>query len=63
MILAAVSTSVQDAVRLYEQGWTVRQVAEKFDCSHGAMSRVLGRHITLRNRGGNAALESSANDL
>jgi excisionase family DNA binding protein len=44
---------VQDAVRLYEQGWGIRQVAEKFDCSYGVMRRVLGKHVALRNRGGN----------
>jgi lambda repressor-like predicted transcriptional regulator len=40
-----------DAARLYDQGWSIRQVAEKFDYSYDAMRRVLGKHITLRNRG------------
>ena len=40
-----------DAARLYDQGWSIRQVAEKFDYSYGAMRRILGKHITLRNRG------------
>jgi excisionase family DNA binding protein len=44
---------VEDAVRLYEQGWGIRQVADKFDCSYGVMRRILGKHLTLRNRGGN----------
>lgn len=43
---------VADAVRLYDQGWSVRQVAEKFDCSYGAVRRILMKHTTLRNRGG-----------
>jgi excisionase family DNA binding protein len=40
----------EDAVRLYLQGWSVRQVAEKFGYSYGAMRRILGRHTTLRPR-------------
>ena len=44
--------AVEDAVRLYEQGWSVRQVAAEFDTGYGVMRRVLGRHTTLRNRGG-----------
>jgi transposase len=39
-------------VRLYQQGWSIRQVAAKFDLSYGAMRRILQRHTTLRNRGG-----------
>jgi excisionase family DNA binding protein len=46
---------VEDAARLYDQGWSIRQVAEKFDYSYGAMRRILGKHITLRNRGGTYA--------
>jgi excisionase family DNA binding protein len=42
----------QDAVRLYEQGWTIRQVADRFEVSYGRMRRILGKHITLRTRGG-----------
>jgi transposase len=42
----------EDAVRLYEQGWSIRQVADKFDTSYGATRRVLSRHTTLRIRGG-----------
>jgi excisionase family DNA binding protein len=42
----------EDAVRLYEQGWSIRQVAEKFDCGYGVMRRVLRRRVTLRSRGG-----------
>jgi excisionase family DNA binding protein len=45
----------EDAARLYSQGWNIRQVAEKFDYSYGAMRRILGKHITLRNRGGTYA--------
>jgi transposase len=29
----------EDAVRLYNEGWNIRQVAEKFDCSYGLMRR------------------------
>jgi len=42
----------EDAARLYAQGWSIRQVAEKFDCGYGVMRRVLRRHVALRNRGG-----------
>jgi excisionase family DNA binding protein len=41
-----------DAARLYDQGWTIRQVAAKFDTSYGVMRRILGKHTTLRDRGG-----------
>jgi excisionase family DNA binding protein len=40
-----------DAVRLYNQGWSIRQVAEKFDCTYGVMRRILGKRTTLRGRG------------
>ncbi|WP_329248020.1 helix-turn-helix domain-containing protein [Actinoallomurus sp. NBC_01490] len=42
----------QDAVRLYEQGWSIRQVAARFDCGYGAMRRILMRRTTLRPRSG-----------
>lgn len=42
----------EDAVRLYDQGWNIRQVAEKFDCSYGLMRRILKKHTMLRARGG-----------
>jgi lambda repressor-like predicted transcriptional regulator len=41
---------VADAIRLYEQGWSIRRVAEEFGVSYGAMRRTLGRHVTLRER-------------
>lgn len=41
----------EDARRLYDEGWSIRQVAEKFGYSYGAMRRTLQRHTTLRNRG------------
>jgi transposase len=41
-----------DAVRLYEQGWSIRQVAEKFDVGYGGMRRLLLARTTLRSRGG-----------
>lgn len=39
-----------DAARLYNQGWSIRQVAAKFDYSYGAMRRILLRRTTLRSR-------------
>jgi len=42
----------EDAVRLYAQGWTIRQVAEQFECSYGVMRRILASRTKLRNRGG-----------
>ena len=42
----------QDAVRLYEQGWSIRQVADRFGSTYGAMRRILARHTTLRARHG-----------
>lgn len=38
----------QDAVRLYEQGWSIRRVAEEFGMSYGGMRRVLKKYVTLR---------------
>ena len=42
----------EDAARLYQQGWTIRQVAERFGCGYGAMRRILGGRVVLRDRGG-----------
>lgn len=39
---------IDDAVRLYEQGWTIRQVAARFEYGYGAMRRILKNHTTLR---------------
>lgn len=41
----------EDAARLYDQGWSIRQVAERFNRSYGVMRRLLSRQVTLRNRG------------
>jgi excisionase family DNA binding protein len=41
-----------DAARLYDQGWSIRQVAEKFECGYGRMRRILSGNTTLRSRGG-----------
>jgi excisionase family DNA binding protein len=41
---------IADAVRLHDQGWSIRQVAEKFGCSYGAMRRILKQRTTLRDR-------------
>jgi hypothetical protein len=40
----------EDAVRLYEQGWSIRRVAEEFGCSYGKMRRILLKHTLLRTR-------------
>lgn len=37
-----------DAVRLYEQGRSIRQVAVTFNCGYGVMRRILLRHNALR---------------
>jgi len=42
----------QDAARLYEQGWSIRQVAERFGCGYGVMRRLLAAQVRLRDRGG-----------
>lgn len=42
---------ITDAVRLYDQGWNVRQVADRFGYSYGAMRRLLKANTTLRERG------------
>ncbi|GLY78871.1 helix-turn-helix domain-containing protein [Actinoallomurus iriomotensis] len=43
---------VEDAVRLYGQGWSIRQVADRFECSYGAMRRILMGRVRVRNRSG-----------
>jgi excisionase family DNA binding protein len=48
----AENAMAQDAIRLYEQGWNIRQVADRFDCSYGVMRRILSSRIALRDRGG-----------
>lgn len=40
----------QDAARMYEQGWSIRQVADRFAVSYGKMRRILSKRTTLRNR-------------
>ena len=41
-----------DAVRMYEQGWPVRRVADAFDVTYGVMRRILKERRVLRERGG-----------
>lgn len=42
----------EDAVRLYDQGWSIRQVAAKFDVGYSAMRRLLKRNgVRLRREG------------
>jgi excisionase family DNA binding protein len=40
----------EDAARLYEQGWSIRQVAERLGCGYTTMHRILSRQTTLRPR-------------
>ena len=40
----------EDAARLYQQGWAVHQVAERFGCSDDVMRRILRRRAVLRRR-------------
>lgn len=47
----------EDAARLYLQGWSIRQVAEKFDCGYGPMRRILIKRVTLRPRTGKPSEE------
>ena len=41
-----------DAVRLYNEGWSIRRVAEEFGTTYDSMRRLLGTHVTLRAPGG-----------
>lgn len=40
----------RDAVRLYQQGWSIRRAAEEFGCSYGKMRRILLKYTVLRTR-------------
>jgi excisionase family DNA binding protein len=40
----AEAQAAEDAVRLYAQGWSIRQVAAKFDMDYSAMRRLLRRN-------------------
>lgn len=42
----------RDAVRMYQEGWSIRQVADRFGMTYGAMRRILSEHTTLRTRSG-----------
>lgn len=44
---AAGDQLVADAVRLYQQGWTIRQVADRFDVTYGVMRRLLAKHTNV----------------
>lgn len=41
---------MRDAVRLYEQGWSIRRVAKEFGFGYGKMRRALLVHTSLRDR-------------
>lgn len=43
---------LNDAIQLYRQGWSIRQIADKFDAGYGFIRRRLQKHVPLRNRGG-----------
>jgi excisionase family DNA binding protein len=45
---------VEDAVRLYNEGWSIRQVAARFGLGYGAMRRILRGQVRLRARGSRA---------
>jgi len=42
----------EDAVRLYQQGWSIRQVAARFEVNYGTMRRILLRRTSLRTKEG-----------
>jgi transposase len=42
----------EDAARLYAQGWSIRQVAARFDVSYGVMRRILAKNVPFPSRGG-----------
>ena len=42
---------IEDAVRLYDEGWPIRRVAGSFDMSYGAMRTLLSENTRLRERG------------
>lgn len=48
----AESRIAEDAARLYDQGWSIRQVADRFGYGYGAMRRLLSTRTKLRDRGG-----------
>lgn len=41
---------VDDAVLLYKEGRSIRQIAAKLDSGYGTVRRHLQRHLLLRNR-------------
>jgi hypothetical protein len=43
---------VGDAVLLYQEWRSIRQIAAKLDSGYGTVRRHLRRHLPLRNRGG-----------
>ncbi|WUU95876.1 MerR family DNA-binding transcriptional regulator [Actinoallomurus sp. NBC_01490] len=45
---AAHEEMMRDAVRLYEQGWPIRRVAEEFGFGYGRMRRALLARTALR---------------
>ena len=61
--VTAEDVMAQDAVRLYEQGWNIRQVADRFECSYGVMRRILSSRVTLRNRGGRPSSSPSGREI
>lgn len=43
---------LDDAVRLYREGWSIRRIAEKFDVGYGFIRRRLQKQVRFRDRGG-----------
>jgi excisionase family DNA binding protein len=54
--LVSAGRTEQDAVRLYAQGWSIRQIAQRFDMSYGATRRIILRHRPLRDRSGSEVI-------
>lgn len=43
---------LDDAIRLYREGWSIRRIAEKFDVGYGFIRRRLQKQVRFRNRSG-----------
>lgn len=44
-----------DVVRLYDQGWSITQVADRFGLGYSKTRRILQQNTTLRSRSGRPA--------
>ena len=52
--MVAIQTA-EDAVRLYNEKWSIRQIPARRQGSYGVMHRILRKRVTFRNRGGTYA--------